>query len=61
MGKDEDWRGEHLISAKGENRRKEATRMANIIWHANRRKAKIPAPAAANHSTFVKIAVHRGE
>lgn len=53
----DDWKGEHLISAKGANRRKEATRMANLIHHANRRKQKAPAAGAKAHRQFVLSAL----
>ena len=53
MESDESWRGEHLISAKGANRRKEATRMANLIHHANRRKQGAPAAGAKKHKRFM--------
>lgn len=54
MAKDESWKGEHLISAKGENRRKEATRMANLIHHANRRKQGAPTAGAKKHGAIMK-------
>lgn len=47
------WKGEHLISAKGANRRKEATRMANLIHHANRRKQGAPAAGSKKHRSLV--------
>lgn len=53
MGGDEGWKGEHLISAKGENRRKEATRMANLIHHANRRKQGAPPAGGKKHKQFM--------
>ena len=54
MAEDESWKGQHLISAKGANRRKEATRMANLIHHANRRKQKAPAAGAKKHGEIMK-------
>ena len=53
----DDWKGEHLISAKGANRRKEATRMANILYHSQRRIKGAPNPAAKAHAQFVLAAV----
>lgn len=53
----DDWKGEHLISAKGANRRKEATRMANLIHHRNRRMKGDPNPAAKAHGQFVLTAL----
>lgn len=55
MATDDGWKGEHLISAKGENRRKEATRMANLIHHANRRKQGVPAAGAKKHQGMMKV------
>lgn len=54
MAKDEDWKGEHLISAKGANNRKEAMRMANVIYHAKRKKLGIPPAGGAKHDTFMR-------
>lgn len=55
MAKDESWKGEHLISAKSANPRKEATRLANIIYHAKRRAAGAPAAGARKHSAMMKV------
>lgn len=52
----DDWKGESLISAKGTNRRKEATRMVMKIWHRNLKAAGAPNPAAKKHSVFARTA-----
>lgn len=54
----EDWKGEHFIRNSGQrtNKREEATRMSNIIHHAKRRKAGIPAPGAIKHSRLAVLA-----
>lgn len=57
MAKDESWKGEHLISAKTDNNRKEATRMNNIIYHAKRRAEGAPAAGAKKHRGLVKSAL----
>jgi hypothetical protein len=54
MAKDESWRGGHLISAKGANRRKEATRMVNVIHNAKRRAEGAPAAGAKKHREMMK-------
>lgn len=54
MATDESWKGEHLISAKGANNRKEATRMVNVIYHAKRRGEGAPAAGAKKHRGMMK-------
>lgn len=54
MATDESWKGRHLISAKGANNRKEATRMANLIYHAKRRAEGAPAAGAKKHRGMMK-------
>lgn len=55
MAEDESWKGEHLISAKGGNKRKEATRLSNIIYHAKRRALGVPAAGAKKHRGVMKV------
>lgn len=52
------WKGEHLIrSIKPENNRKEATRLSNVIYHAQRRKAGVPTAGAKKHAALVMSAL----
>lgn len=53
----EDWKGEAHIRRKPENRRKEATKMVNIIYHKNRRAAGLPPAGQRKHHTFVLAAL----
>lgn len=53
MEKDESWRGEHLIRQKPKSNRSEATRLVNVIYHANRRKAGVPTAGARKHKGFM--------
>jgi hypothetical protein len=57
VGGDEIWKGEHLISAKTINNRKEATRLVQTIWHMNRRSQGVPAPGAKKHRALVQSAI----
>jgi len=54
MATDEEWKGKHLISAKGANNRKEATRMVNVIYHAKRRAEGAPTPGAKEHRGIMR-------
>lgn len=58
----DDWKGEGRIRGlrpkAGQN---ETKRLVNVIYHANRRKQGLPAPAAKRHSGMMKgvfIEVH---
>lgn len=55
---DEDWKGEKKISAKGSNRRKEAAKLANIIYHKQRRARGDLLPGAKSHDKLMRL-VHR--
>ncbi len=58
----DDWRGEDRIRGmKPANNRHEATRLVNVIHHANRRKQGAPAAGAKRHGAMMKgvfIEVH---
>jgi hypothetical protein len=55
MGEDESWKGQHLISAKTTNNRKEATRMVQVLYHARRRAEGAPAGGAKKHRAMMKV------
>lgn len=54
MAEDESWKGEHLIRKKPKNNMKEAMRLVNVIYHAQRRKQGVPSAGAKKHNTFLK-------
>ena len=58
-GPNDDWKGEGFIrkSVTQEDRASETKRLTNKIYHADRRKKGIPAPASKGHNMFIKIAV----
>lgn len=58
-GSNDDWKGERFIrkSVTQESRAMETKRLTNKIYHADRRKKGIPAPAARGHNIFIKLAV----
>lgn len=59
----DDWKGEHHIrcSVTQSQRAKETKRIVNKIYHEERRKKGIPAPAARGHAIFVTLAVFKGK
>jgi len=52
---DDAWKGEGLIRGQKPNgNRKEATKLVNVIYHAQRRKEGVPTAGAKKHNGMMK-------
>lgn len=56
---DDDWKGEGFIRAgiSEKQRKSEAQRVISMVYHEKRRAKGDPAPAAARHSKFMRVAL----